>query len=194
MTRNPGSAAGMSNSGVSNFVTDPSGATVQARDVYGGINYGRRKRPRLVLLCAVLSVVLLLIVGYLVFLRPTPVRVVSPAHGATVDRCVQVTVEGRAAMGRGLVVGVYAAALDVVYLSRVLDGDTTDIPLTVGGQDDPPRTTYDVVVLSAPTAFLDALRQAAKPGSFTAADLAERDVTRETKITVVRKGPGPDHC
>ncbi|GAA1294484.1 hypothetical protein [Saccharothrix xinjiangensis] len=44
-------------------------------------------------------------------------------------------------------------------------------------------------MLSAPTAFLDELRQAAVPEAFT-----ERDVTGETKINVVREGPDPVRC
>lgn len=179
---------------VSNSVTGSSGSTVQARDVYGGIHYRHRFRPKLVLSCAALTAVLLIILGYFLMLHPTPIRVLSPVHGASVDRCVPVVVEGRTGLGRGLVVGVYAPAQDVVYLSRVLDGSTPDIPLAVGSRDDRPGAAYDIVVLSAPTTFLDELRQTARPKTFTADALTERDVTRETKITVIRKGPDPVRC
>ncbi|MGM1063943.1 hypothetical protein [Saccharothrix sp. Mg75] len=182
-----------SHAGTSNSVTDSSGSIIQARDVYGGIHLGRF-RPKPVSLCATLATVLLITLCCFSFFRPTSIRVLSPVHGASVNRCVPVIVEGRTGLGRGLVVGVYAPAQDVVYLSRVLDGNTTDSPLAVGSQDDRPGTAYDIVVLSAPTAFLDELRQAAAPRAFTAHALAEQDATRETKINVVRKGPGPVRC
>jgi hypothetical protein len=89
--------------------------------VYGGLYYRHRFRPRLVLLCAALTAVPLIILGYFLLLHPTPIRVLSPVHGASVDRCVPVVVEGRTGLGRGLVVGVYVPAQEVVYLSRVLD-------------------------------------------------------------------------
>ena len=178
---------------VSNSVMDSSGSIVQARDVYGGIHLGRL-RPKPVLLYATLVTILLIIPGYFLSFRPTPIRVLSPVHGASVDRCVPVIVEGRTGLGRGLVVGVYAPAQDVVYLSRVLDGSTTDSPLAVGSQNDRAGTAYDIVVLSAPTAFLHELRQVAVPRAFTAYALTEQDVTRETKINVVRKGPDPVRC
>jgi hypothetical protein len=174
-------------------VSNSSGPIVQARDVYGGIRLGR-SGPQRVWLCAALVTVLLIIPGYFLFFRPTSIRVLAPVHGAFVDRCVPVVVEGRAGLGRGLVVGVYAPAQDVVYLSRVLDGNTTDSPLAVGSRDDRRGTAYDIVVLSAPTAFLDELRQAAEPEAFTASALTEQGVTRETKVNVVRKGPGPVRC
>lgn len=178
---------------VSNSVTDPSGTSVQVRDVHGGIHFGR-SRPKTALSGAALAAVSLIVLGYFLLFHPTSIRILSPVHGASVDRCVPVIVEGRAGPGRGLVVGVYAPAQGVVYLSRVLDGNTTGSPLAVGGQDDRSGTAYDIVVLSAPTTFLDELRQAAVPGAFTAPALTERDVRRETKINVVREGPDPVRC
>jgi hypothetical protein len=182
-----------SHAGLSNSVADSSGSIVQVRDVYGGIHLGRfRLKP--VLVCAALAAVLLMIPSYFSFFHPTPIRILSPVHGASVDRCVPVVVEGRTGLGRGLVVGVYAPAQDITYLSRVLDGSTTDSPLAVGSQNDRSGTAYDIVVLSAPTPFLDELRQAAVPKAFTAHALTERDVTRETKVNVVRAGPAPVRC
>lgn len=179
---------------VSNSVTGSHGSTVQARNVYGGIHYRHRFRPKVLLLCAALVALLLVVLGYFLFLGPTSIRELSRVHGASVGRCVPVAVEGRAGFGRGLVVGVYARTKDVVYLSRVLDGSTTTIPLAVGTRDDRPGTAYDIVVLSAPTVILNELRQTAEPKAFTADELSERDIIRETKITVFRNGPGPDHC
>ncbi|MFD9733259.1 hypothetical protein [Umezawaea sp. NPDC059074] len=178
--------------GTSNSVINPSGTSLQARDVHGDIHIFSRPALKPLLWGALPLAVLL--VGIFQYSRPIPVSILTPVHDAQVDRCVSVTVQGRAAPWRGLVVGVYAPFLNVVYLSRVLDGTTTGIPLAVGGRSDRAGTRYDVVVLSAPTEFLDELRQAAEPRPFTAAELAERDVTREGKITVVRKGPDPDQC